>query len=168
LLDKQATAQALLERAQDGGLARYGLLHIASHAHLLHTQGRMAHLKLWDRDLLLTEIMGLQLDGALTVLSACDGAAADVLQGDEALSLSWAFLSAGASGVLASLWKLNDELAAPTMGMFYDLLRQHGDAGLALAQVQRHMIATHDSRVQEGGVLTWGSLVLIGASHFAL
>jgi tetratricopeptide (TPR) repeat protein len=167
LRDAQATQAALLERTASGELARYGLLHIASHARLLPARGRAAHLKLWDGDLLLSEIASLRLGGALVVLSACDGAAADALPGEEVLSLSWAFLAAGANGVLASLWPMEDSAAVRIMAAFYSALRQHGDAALAQAQVQRELIAAYsedDSATEPTG---WGNFVLVGASHFA-
>jgi tetratricopeptide (TPR) repeat protein len=162
LRDGQATQAALLERAASGELARYGLLHIASHARLLPARGRAAHLKLWDGDLLLSEIASLRLGGALVVLSACDGAAADALPGEEVLSLSWAFLAAGASAVLASLWPVGDSAVVRIMAAFYSALRQHSDAALALAQVQRELIAAYsedDSATEPTG---WGSFVLHG------
>ncbi len=167
LRDAQATQAALLERTRRGELARYGLLHIASHARLLPARGRAAHLKLWDGDLLLSEIAGLRLGGALVALSACDGAAADALPGEEVLSLSWAFLAAGASAVLASLWLLDDSAAVGIMAAFYDALRQHGDAALALAHLQRELIAAYSEDDPATEPTYWGSFVLTGASYLA-
>jgi CHAT domain-containing protein len=121
--------------------------------------------KLWDGDLL-PEVAGLRLDGALVALSACEGAAADTLLGEEVLSLSWAFLAAGACGVLASLWPVYDVATIGMMRVFYAARRQHGDAALALAQAQRALIAAHQA---PGDLSTepqcWGSFVLIGESQ---
>ncbi|MFL5802580.1 MAG: CHAT domain-containing protein [Roseiflexaceae bacterium] len=162
----QATRAALLERSASGELAGYGLLHIASHAQLIPMRGLAAHLKLWDGDLWLPELAGLRLGGALVTLSACDGAAADALLGDEVLSLSWAFLAAGASSVLASLWPVGDQAARPFMVRFYDALRRHGDAGLALAQAQRDLILRHQMGEELWTEpLCWGSFVLTGGGH---
>lgn len=164
--DAQATREALQERSVSGELAGYGLLHIASHAQLLPRRGLAAHLKLWDGDLWLSEVADLRLGGALVVLSACDGAMADALPGEEVLSLSWAFLAAGASGVLASLWPVEDHAVHRFMALFYEALRQHGDAGLALAHVQRTLILRHridsDPRAEP---MSWGSFVLMGGGH---
>jgi CHAT domain-containing protein/tetratricopeptide (TPR) repeat protein len=166
LRDTDATRAALLDRSARGELAGYRLVHIASHARLLPTRGLAAHVKLWDGDLLLPEVAGLRLDGALVTLSACEGAAADTLPGEEVLSLSWAFLAAGARGVLASLWPVYDAATIGLMSAFYAALRQHGDAALALAQAQRALIATHQAH---GDPSTepqcWGSFVLIGESQ---
>ena len=82
LRDEQAAHAALLSRAQEGQLAGYALLHLATHARMLPARGLAAHLKLWDGDMLLPEVAGLRLGGALVVLSACEGAAAKALPGE--------------------------------------------------------------------------------------
>jgi CHAT domain-containing protein len=100
------------------------------------------------------------------VLSTCDGAAADVLPGEEILSLSWGFLAAGASGVLASLWPVDDQSALRFMETFYDSLSQRGDPGLALAHTQRTLIKTpagENDPISEP--VNWAGLVFTGASH---
>ena len=162
LLDEQARRAALLERSAAGELGAYGLLHLASHAQLLPARGLAAHLKLWDGDLLLPEVAGLHLDGGLVVLSACDGAAADALPGEEVLSLSWAFLAAGAGSVLASLWPLEDQAALQFMAAFYDALGLHCDTAVALARAQRALIAADARGAPAAEPHCWGSFVLTG------
>jgi tetratricopeptide (TPR) repeat protein len=164
--DAQATRAALLERSARGDLVHYGLLHIASHAQLLPHRGVAAHIKLWDNDLWLSEIAELHLNDALVMLSACDGALADMLPGEEILSLSWAFLAAGAGGVIASLWEVPDQAARQFIDIFYDALRQHNDPGLALAQAQRTLIVRHRLTAEPlAEPLCWGNFVLTGGCH---
>lgn len=162
LLHEQATRGALIGRSARGELAQCSLLHLATHAQLLLSRGLAAHLKLWDGDLLLPEIVSLRLGGTVTVLSACNGAAVDPLPGEEMLSLSWAFLSAGASGVLASLWPVEDQAGIGFIAAFYDALREHRDAALALAQAQRALIAAGASGEPAAEPQCWGSFVLTG------
>ncbi len=141
----------------------YGLLHVASHARQLPARGLAAHVWLGDGPLLLPELLALRLAGALVVLSACEGAAADVLEGEEVLSLSWGLLAAGASGVIASLWPLGDERTPALMAALYDELAHsanRGDPARALAAAQRRYLAGSDSMA---GPLNWGGLVLLGA-----
>lgn len=158
--EEAATRAAVLAAPAEapGGLA---LLHLASHAQLLASRGLAAHVKLWDGNLLLPEIAGLDLRGALVVLSACDGAAADVLPGEEVLSLTWAFLAGGARAVVASLWPLSDQLAPAIMVLFYRELRGGSDPARALARAQRALIGG-------GGELSepqvWAALQLVGGS----
>jgi hypothetical protein len=163
LLDAQATRAALLDRSASGELSRYGLLHLACHAQLLPARGLAAHLKLWDGDLLLPEIAGLRLDGGLVMLAACEGAAADTLPGDEVLSLSWAFLAAGASAVIAGTWPLDDQAAVQIVACFYDQIGPVGDPAVALARAQRLLLAADPA---ENPIAVesqdWGSFVLVG------
>jgi CHAT domain-containing protein len=137
LFAQGATRVEILGRSAHGKLASYTLLHLATHAHMVPQRGLVAHVMLWDDDLLLPEIAGLRLAGGLTVLSACDGAAADTLPGEELMSLSWAFLVAGAGGVLASLWRVDDHTVAQFMEIFYTELCACRDPALALAGTQR-------------------------------
>lgn len=162
LLDDRATRAALLDRSSSGELERYGLLHFATHAQLLPARGLAAHLKLSDGDMLLPEVAGLRLGGGLVALSACDGAAADALPGEELLSLSWAFLAAGARGVLASLWPADDEAARGLMAAFYGELDQLHDAPAALAQTQRTLLANGGPAADPA---SWASFVFTGAGR---
>jgi hypothetical protein len=139
---------------------RLAVLHIASHARQLPERGMAAHIKLWDDNLLLPDLAALSLEGALVVLSACEGAAADVLAGEEVFSLSWGLLAAGASGVAASLWPLDDVAAGPLMEALYDGLAATGDLGLALAQAQRRALKGH--RAARLAPQVWGSFVVTG------
>lgn len=159
LRNKQASRSALLGQAQRGELRQYRLIHIASHAQLAPARGHLAHLKLADADLTLEDIGRLNLDGCLVVLSACDGAAAEVLPGEEAHSLSWALLAAGARAVLASLWPIDDQSVVTLLDHFYAALAHAGDATIALAQAQRTAL-----RAAPADPAVWGCFVLIGAA----
>lgn len=70
------------------------------------------------------EILDLDLAGArLIVASACEtGVVAGHDTLDEALALSTIFLAAGAGGVIASLWKVNDFATRLLMTRFYEEL----------------------------------------------
>ena len=159
-LDQQATRAAVLSALTEAE-QKPGLLHLASHAQLLPSRGLAAHVKLWDGNLLLTEISRLDLAGALVILSACDGAAADVLPGEEVLSLTWAFLAGGAGGVIASLWPLSDQVAPVCMERLYEQLGDGRDAALALAHAQRALIRGEGV---DGpcGPQVWAALQLVG------
>jgi len=163
LRDAQARRAALIDRGRSGDLAAYGLLHIASHAQMLPSRGLAAHIKLWDDDLWLPEIAALRLSGGIVILSACEGAAAEALPGEELLSLSWAFLAAGAGGVIASLRSVYDRPTIALMRQLYIALGAHGDAAAALAEAQRALIDAGE--IVEGVAVEphhWASFVAIG------
>jgi CHAT domain-containing protein len=64
----------------------------------------------------------------------------EVLPGGEVLSLSRAFLAAGAQEVVAALWAVYDKPLQFFLQYFYSALRDHHDAPTALALAQRSMI----------------------------
>ncbi len=161
LLDGEATRAAVLERLVPGR-ERYRLIHLATHAQLLPTQSSQAHILLHDGELRLEDLIGLRLDGALVVLSACHGASAEVLPGEELISLSWALLAAGASGLLATLWPVEDEGTRPFMERFYQNLGLCGDPCAALAQTQRDAARDGAFGAALGGPANWGCFVFTG------
>lgn len=93
------------------------------------------------------EVFGLTLAADLVVLSACQtglgsGALADVPAGDDWVSLSRAFLSAGAAHVVATLWPVEDRATAELMEQFYQRFTAGADAPAALAAAQRALLVT--------------------------
>lgn len=162
-----ASRQNLLDRAAGGRLARLRLLHLACHGQLVADRGLFAHLKLADGDLFYEDVLCLDLAGALVVLAACEGASSEVLPGEEVLSLSRAFLAAGARDVVASLWQLYDSTVMELLQPFYRALTEGADAPSALAQAQRALIMRVDAREPTERVLAlplvWASLCVIGA-----
>lgn len=65
------------------------------------------------------EIARWQLDADLVVLSACRTAGGRILNGEGPQSLARAFLDAGSSAVVASLWLADDAKTAHLMEVFY-------------------------------------------------
>lgn len=93
------------------------------------------------------EVFGMQLTADLVVLSACQtglasGALTDVPPGDDWVGLVRAFLSAGAGGVMVSLWPVQDQATAQLMEQFYTRYTARVAPARALADAQRAMIAT--------------------------
>jgi CHAT domain-containing protein len=65
-----------------------------------------------DGYLQIREIVELDLDGQIILLTACRGASGELVQGEGILGLGRAFFQAGASTVVGSLWPLRDDEAA--------------------------------------------------------
>jgi tetratricopeptide (TPR) repeat protein len=167
LTNAHATRHRVLDMAARGDMQRYGLLHITSHARLVAARGLLAHVKLWDTDMLLDEIAGLNLAGALVVLAACDGAASEALPGDEVLSLGHALLAGGARDVIASIWAVFDLAAYELLELLYTELARGHDAPTALARAQRTFINRYahlgDHRPVEYSPVVWGGLLASGS-----
>ncbi len=72
-----------------------------------------------DGRLHLSELHALRLGCEVAVLSACDTNVGRIEGGEGVFALSRAFLAAGATNVVASLWRLNDRSTAILMGDFF-------------------------------------------------
>ena len=80
---------------------------------------------------------------AIVVLSGCETGVHDLGSGDETVGLVRAFMVAGAARVVASLWPVDDVVAAVFMARFYASLR-HGDApATALRLAQTDVMREH-------------------------
>jgi CHAT domain-containing protein len=74
----------------------------------------------------------------LVILSACETAVVGARLPDEVVSLQSAFLAAGARGVVATLWPVDDELSARLVGRFYhELVNLGRSPAAALRESQR-------------------------------
>ena len=70
--------------------------------------------KLYARD-----VMKLRLSADLVTISACHGAGGRTYSGEGLVGLTWAFLRAGAHGVIAALWEVNDTWTSEMMNNLY-------------------------------------------------
>jgi CHAT domain-containing protein len=117
---------------------------------------QLAHILLHDGALHTSDILQWRLDARLAVLAACDTAVGSILAGDEQMGLPHAFLIAGAETVLASLWTIDDQMAADFLTAFYDELNTTGVPSTALRHTRKRI---YDQAPQP---LHWGAFVLIG------
>ncbi len=114
LLGPDATVEAA-RRA----LPAASLIHVASHARFSPGDPLNSGLKLADGWLTAREIAALRLDSPTVVLSGCNTGRSNVEAANEIWGLVRAFLVAGASTMIISLWPANDRTAAETMASFY-------------------------------------------------
>lgn len=80
------------------------------------------------------------LGGAFVVLSGCDSAQGQI-RGGEILGLTSSFLYAGAIGVVAGLWQIDDQATTRWMQQLYERLVQEVDVATAVAETQRAFIS---------------------------
>ncbi|HKH43588.1 MAG TPA: CHAT domain-containing protein [Thermoanaerobaculia bacterium] len=143
-------------------LRRYAILHFATHAVLDEDHPDRSGVLLTaapdsqDGILQLREIVPLDLDGRIVVLSSCRSASGTVLRGEGVLGLARAFFQAGAHTVVASLWPLRDDDGAALFDRFYEHLGQGESVAAALRAAQRE-------RADEGApAYAWAGLVVLG------
>lgn len=113
----------------------YAIMHFAGHGLSLPTQGDLSALilatsdadgQLIDGYLRAHEIAATPIDAPLVVLSSCKSAVGQYMRGEGFYGLPQSFLEAGANGVVAGLWNLQDEAAWVFMGEFYKQLLKKG------------------------------------------
>ncbi|XSG77316.1 CHAT domain-containing protein [Herpetosiphon llansteffanensis] len=161
LLDETASRQRIVQPTPQTKLGNYSHIHIATHGQMTSQQGLRAYIKLHDGDIFYDEILQLQIADALVILSVCQGADGDVLAGAEVLSLSRAFLGAGAAAVICHLWWVDDEFAVEMMDRLYQQLRLGYAAPTALAYAQRQWIEQqHDLSVAQSSAIWSGWSVI--------
>jgi CHAT domain-containing protein/Tfp pilus assembly protein PilF len=83
--------------------------------------------KLYARD-----VMKRRLSADLVTISACHGAGGRTYSGEGLVGLTWAFLRAGAHGVVAALWEVNDSSTSEMMNKLYDEMSKGTPPDVAL------------------------------------
>lgn len=131
LSGERATLGALREKAH-----QCGVLHLACHGLFRHDNPMFSSLKLHDGWLTAADILGLDLEGTLVVLSACESGRSRVFEGEELIGLTRAFLGAGAATLVSSLWVVQDETTAELMRRCYEGLRAGSGPAEALREAQ--------------------------------
>jgi len=89
-------------------------LKISAHEPIFFPEGRAQ-----DGFLQAHEIYQLKLEADLVVLSACQTALGKEIRGEGLMGLTRAFIAAGVSRVVASLWSIPDAATAELMKRFY-------------------------------------------------
>ncbi len=130
LVGQAASSDALVTGSND-----LDVLHIACHGLYRSGNPLFSSLHLADRPFTAVEVLDLDLLGTIVVLSACEtgrqgGATA------EPVGLAWAFLAAGARGVVVSHWLVDDDVTADLMSGFHRHLATGRDPAEALRRAQ--------------------------------
>ncbi len=137
LTGSEASFEALRSRGVD-----CDIIHLACHGIFRDENPMFSAVQLHDRWMTSMDVMSLNLEGALVVLSSCEsGRQSAPGAGDEAVGLARAFLAAGARAVVVSLWLVDDDSAAELMGRFYRFLVSGHSVSSALRQAQRALVA---------------------------
>lgn len=120
-------------------------IHFATHGVLNKRRPELSGLRLTrssadDGLLQVHEIFDLSLQAELVVLSACDTGSGKEVSGEGLMGMTRAFLYAGASSVVVSLWEVADAQAPDLMLSFYGGLDLTGDKAESLREAKLTMI----------------------------
>lgn len=156
------------ERMFRSTVSGYGIVHLATYGVLNQHNPLFSFVELNgsgedDGRLEVHEVFGLSLNARLLVLSACQtalgsGAVSDVPPGDDWVGLVRAFLTAGASNVIATLWAVEDRATARLMERLHRRLRMGDSEVSALSLAQRQTLRNPAT----SSPFYWAGFVLVG------
>lgn len=121
----------------------YSLLHLAVHGEVNHEEPMKSALRLHpdargqeDGQLFVSELFSMNLKADLAVLSACETGIGKQAPGEGMLTIGRGFRYAGVPAVVASLWKVNDQVTSQIMAVFYENLSEGIPKDIALQQAK--------------------------------
>jgi CHAT domain-containing protein len=154
--EKEASLKSFQE-----AIEKVNLLHISTHS-FLQGQENMPVLQLADDKFFLFELYGQSFQPQLVSLSACRTGYGMLAEGEGIISLARGFTAAGAGGIVAGLWNMNDESTAELMGNFYEqLIKNHRPAdALHFAKLQ-WLEKSHDQNFKKLPYF-WAGLIYAG------
>lgn len=145
------TENRIKEMSESGELARFRIVHLATHGFALPEFPQLSGLAMCifsemqggeDGYLTAPEIARLRMAADLAVLSACQTGLGRIYGGEGVAGLTSSILVGGANRALVTLWPVNDAGAMHYMTGLYQLVAQQGlSLPEASAQMKRRFIA---------------------------
>jgi CHAT domain-containing protein len=135
-LENEATIARLIEEAPGSPV-----IHLATHGKSRLDAPNFSYVRLADGQLNAIDAFSLDLKKCeLVTLSGCETGLALSGGGDEQLGLGRAFLAAGASSLVMSLWSVEDRATSELMKLFYQHLLNGESKVQALRAAQCHFL----------------------------
>ncbi len=155
---RDSASEAFLKNSP---LEGYQVLHFATHALVDQEAADRTVLALApghgeDGFVGIGELLGLKLSADLVVLSACETASGEVIEGEGIEGLTLPFLEIGARSVVASRWRIGDRRTLALMTGFYRSLARGATAGAALRAAE---LAAYRSGAPAS---EWAAFTLVG------
>lgn len=147
---------------------QYRIVHFATHGFVDYEHPELSGLVFsmvdekgtpQDGFLRMHDIYNLKLPVDLVVLSACNTGLGREVKGEGLIGLTRGFMYAGARGVVASLWKVDDDATAELMKHFYAAMFQKG---LTPAAALREAQLVLRSRKRWESPYYWAAFVIQG------
>ncbi|MFN0086498.1 MAG: CHAT domain-containing tetratricopeptide repeat protein, partial [Blastocatellia bacterium] len=162
--------EAATESSFKAMAAGYKVIHLATHGILDDRHPLYSYVLFSDRDgeendgmLEAREVVNLDLNADLVVLSACETGRGGIKRGEGVVGLSWAFLAAGAKTTVVSQWKVNSASTARLMVGFYKRMRgQAARPGVTRSEALRQasLDLMKDNRYRHP--FYWAGFIIVG------
>jgi CHAT domain-containing protein len=154
------------EGTAKSSMGQYDVLHFATHAVFdpqspLHSFLRLSPSSEEDGHLEARELLQMNLQAEIAVLSACETGRGKIGLGEGVIGLSWAFFLAGCPTTVVSQWKVKSASTADLMIEFHRnlILRNSGDS--KAAALRQAALKIRRSSLYEHPFY-WASFILVG------
>lgn len=162
--DSYATLVNFMEDLENDA---YGILHLSTHGFADDNNPNDSYIaftpKPGEREenylLSVRDLYTLRLPFDLIVLSACETNKGVIRKGEGIMSFTRGLASAGAKGIISTLWSVNDRATSDFMIKFYSYLNKGLSKDLALAKAKRDML----KRGSYAHPYFWAAFIPIGA-----
>ncbi len=144
------------------------IIHVATHGLQADSAPLQNHLLFYpkqkneDYKFHLFELLGLQIESPLVVLSSCNTGAGTLQAGEGVLSLARAFHFAGTPALIMSQWPVDDAVAVIIMNEFYSGLEKGYPLNRALQQAK--LLYLNEAGTSRSNPYYWASFQLTGYS----
>jgi len=159
LLDGEATKSRL--RNQD--LTSFNYLHFSTHAFINEENPAFSGIALYQEEdeaevAYVDDIYTMELNADLVVLGACETGLGSVYRGEGLIGFTQAFIYAGASNLMVSMWRVNDQPTANLMINFYEEIRSGKGYNESLRNAKLTLIENPNTAAPRN----WAAFVLQG------
>lgn len=162
-IEDNCSKNNIIQHAND-----FKIMHLSSHTQIEQEDKNKYRIILSEKDnvnetLTLDEVMNLDLENPLVILSSCNTGVGKFIKGEGAMHLSRAFSFAGARSVLMSFWNLSDQQSAVINKNFLSHIVQGKTKDLALQKAKLQYIASSSERLAHP--YFWAGLAIIGDTN---
>lgn len=156
-------ADATLNRFSELNLTDYSFIHFATHAYINEDDPAYSGILLHPGPdnpgvAYVGDIYNMQLSADLVVLGACETGLGSIHRGEGLIGFTRAFIYAGASNLVVSMWRVSDQPTAFLMIDFYDFIRQGYDYSEAMRKAKLSLI----EKPHLADPVNWAAFILNG------
>ena len=158
-----AGSNATLGKLKETDLIKYNYIHFATHAFINRNNPAFSGIMMYPDDegssvSYISDIYNMELNADLVVLGACETGLGSSYRGEGLIGFTRAFIYAGASNLVVSMWKVNDQSTMYLMIDFYDHIRDGYSYSEALRQAKLNAIR----KPNMADPVNWASFILTG------
>ncbi len=151
-IEKDFTTKKVFETVPNAGV-----LHFATHGFVSgKAKGKFSGLITADGFIFMMDIFKWKLNADMVVLSACKTSVGEVSEGDDAATLSRAFMQAGANNLIATLWSVQDEATRELMVEFYKEILAGATKSASLRNAQLKLKKQYPHPTYWSGFVVYG------------